>query len=85
MARPVVVRLYSIARDAAGTDRLEVPVEARGVGLAELLAKISDSRPALAPVLPHCRFARNGVYLVGRRGRLASGDELAIHPPYSGG
>jgi molybdopterin converting factor small subunit len=36
-------------------------------------------------VLVISRFVRNGEYLPGPVGRLSGGDELAIHPPYSGG
>ena len=42
-------------------------------------------RPQLALVFRHAAFARNGTYLRGLGARLHAGDELAVHPPYSGG
>ena len=85
MPRPVVVRLFATARETAGTDRIERPTGPRGVPLSTVLAELETAYPGLAPILRHARFARNGTYLRGRTGTLRAGDELAVHPPYSGG
>jgi molybdopterin converting factor small subunit len=85
VARTVVVRLYASAREAAGNARLDWPAGPGGVTVRQLLDALATEHPALAPILRHSRFARNGIYLRGRTGRLRAGDELAIHPPYSGG
>ncbi|MCI4321723.1 MAG: MoaD/ThiS family protein [Thermoplasmata archaeon] len=85
MVGTVVVRLYATAREAVGNARLERPAGPHGVSVGGLLDALSHDYPALAPILRHARFARNGSYLRGRSGRLRPGDELAIHPPYSGG
>jgi molybdopterin converting factor small subunit len=81
----VVVRLFATAREAAGTGRIEWPSGNRGISVGDLVRALTRECPALAPILKHARFARNGTYLLGRAGRLRPGDELAVHPPYSGG
>ena len=85
MGRGVVVRLYAAAREAAGTDRLEVPISSPRGTLGAVLDRLIAEYPALAPLLPHCRFARNGTYVRGRAAAVRPGDEIAVHPPYSGG
>ena len=79
------MRLFATAREAAGTDRIEWPPAPGGLEIAALLSELSVRYPQLRPVLAHSRLARNGTYLTRRSGRLRPGDELAIHPPYSGG
>jgi molybdopterin converting factor small subunit len=66
-------------------DQVSVSVPPHGVTVEAMIASLAADHPALAPVLPHCRFARNGTYVRGRGARLRPGDELAVHPPYSGG
>jgi molybdopterin converting factor small subunit len=81
----VRVRLFATARLAAGTAELRRPVPAPGIDVRTLLGQLRREFPALGPVLRSARFVRNGELLRGRSGRLRPGDELAIHPPYSGG
>ena len=81
----VVIRLYATAREAAGSARIDWPAGPAGVSVGSLVKSLAAAHPALAPILRQARFARNGRYVRGRSGRLRAGDELAIHPPYSGG
>jgi molybdopterin converting factor small subunit len=85
MAGVVTVRLYATAREAAGTDTIRHETGPKGVVLRVLLNELSRDRTALARVLRHSRFARNGTYVAGLGTRVYPGDELAVHPPYSGG
>ncbi|MCI4325460.1 MAG: MoaD/ThiS family protein [Thermoplasmata archaeon] len=81
----VQVRLYATAREAAGIATIHRPTGPDGVVLRTLLRELASNRPQLALVFRHARFARNGTYLRGLGARLHAGDELAVHPPYSGG
>ncbi|MCI4326385.1 MAG: MoaD/ThiS family protein [Thermoplasmata archaeon] len=81
----IAIRLFATAREAAGTSRIERETGPEGVVLRDLLRELAEQRPALAPILRHSRFARNGAYVHGTGGRVRAGEELAIHPPYSGG
>ncbi|MCI4329550.1 MAG: MoaD/ThiS family protein [Thermoplasmata archaeon] len=85
MAGSVRIRLYATAREAAGAATIRRPIGPSGISLRELLQELGTERPGLLPILRHARFARNGTYLRGTRARLHDGDELAVHPPYSGG
>jgi molybdopterin converting factor small subunit len=85
MQGTVSVRLYATAREAAGRAALRCAAGPDGVALRQLLRELTETYPALAKVLRHARFARNGTYVVGLGTRLYAGDELAVHPPYSGG
>jgi len=76
---------YATAREAVGRASLEVPVPAAGARLSDLLARLAAEHRSLSAVLPSCRVARNGRYVAARTGRVRPGDEIAIHPPYSGG
>jgi molybdopterin converting factor small subunit len=82
---PVTVLLFATAREAAGRGTLRRPIPREGLALDAFLAELTETYPRLGPVLPSCRFGRNGRYLRSRSARLRPGDELAIHPPYSGG
>jgi molybdopterin converting factor small subunit len=81
----VVVRLYAQAREAAGAPRIELPVPPEGTSLERLLEELVRGRAALRSVLRSCRFARNGSYVSSVASRIAPGDEVAVHPPFSGG
>ena len=85
MPSTVRVLLFATARTATGAGRLERPVSAQGVPVGEFLGALADDYPGLRKVLTVSRLVRNGEYLHGTAGRLRPGDELAIHPPYSGG
>ena len=81
----VEVLLFAQARQAVGAARVAVPVGRSGVSLAELLRSVQADHPALAPVLAKSRVAVNGTYTPNHRIRVRPGDQVAIHPPFSGG
>lgn len=85
MTRPVRVVLFATAREAAGNSVLDLDVPEDGTTVGTLLAELEKGHPRLVPVLRASRIARNGRYVSGRRARVAPGDEVAVHPPYSGG
>ncbi len=85
MVRSVHVLLFASAREAVGRPRLERAVPPGGVPLRELLEGLGREYPALRALLGSCREALNGRYVHGRSVRVRPGDELAIHPPFSGG
>ncbi len=84
---PAQVRLlfFASAREAVGRPQLERPVGPDGLGIAELLRELTRTYPRLTPILAASRLVLNGRYLKGSSGTVRAGDELAIHPPYSGG
>lgn len=81
----VRVLLFATAREAVGSPRADVTVPDEGGRVESVLAELVRAHPRLGPVLAASRLVRNGEYLRGRSGPVAPGDELAIHPPYSGG
>lgn len=85
MGRGVTVLFFATAREAAGCRRLERSVAATGVPIDEFVEALAAELPKLRPVLKASRLVVNGEHITARTGRLHPGDELAIHPPYSGG
>ena len=85
MPRAVRIVLFATAREAVGRASIDLSVPAEGVPVRAVLASLGREHRALARLLPSCRIARNGRYVSPRSGRVGPGDELAIHPPYSGG
>ena len=85
MGRGVTILLYAQARVAVGHHRMVRPIAPEGVPLAALLRGLVEEFPDLGPILPSCRYVRNGEFTGRRAVRLKPGDELGIHPPYSGG
>jgi molybdopterin converting factor small subunit len=81
----VQVRLYGPARESLGMDRLKLALPPGDRSLARLIADLGHEHPKLVPILGVSRFAVNGEYGAPRSRRLRSGDEVAVHPPYSGG
>ena len=75
------VRLFASYREAAGTNRLEVPLPT-GARVGELLAVLAARIPALSAA--RGMIAVNQVY-VGPDFELHDGDEVAFIPPVSGG
>ncbi len=80
------IRLFATAREAVGVGELAWPVPDGGIALGSLLDQLGGRYRKLKPILPGCRFFVNGELVTqpGRR-RIAPDDELAVHPPYSGG
>jgi len=85
MAHGVRVRFFAQAREAVGARELLRPLPKGRGSVAAVLRDLTREFPRLAPVLRSCRFVRNGEYVPDRSTNLADGDELGIHPPYSGG
>jgi|MudIll2142460700_1097286.scaffolds.fasta_scaffold1559970_1 molybdopterin converting factor small subunit len=86
----VTVRLYAPFSDAVGRRHLEVPA-AQAVPLAEFLAALADSHPALRPYLAEGERHAGSVLPVlnGRFARaedlIRPGDELLLCAQISGG
>jgi molybdenum cofactor biosynthesis protein MoaC/molybdopterin converting factor subunit 1 len=80
----IQVRLFAMLREGAGRDSLELELP-EGATVADALALLSRE-PGLDDLLDRLpvRAARNREY-VGDDEPLASGDELALIPPVSGG
>jgi molybdopterin converting factor small subunit len=84
MTRPTVtIRLFSVLRERAGSDRLELAAGGfRTVG--DAAEALYERFPALAPYRSVVRLARNQVY-VDPAEPLRPGDEIALITPTSGG
>jgi molybdopterin converting factor subunit 1 len=80
----VTVRLFSILRERAGSDRVELQL-ADGATVADALEALS-AIPSLAGLLERLpvRMAVNHDYATART-TLDADDELALIPPLSGG
>lgn len=85
VAGRIRIVLFAQAREAVGRARLERAAPAEGTTAALLLDELVAEFPRLSRVLSRSRLVVNGEYVQGRSARLKAGDELAIHPPYSGG
>lgn len=85
MGGRIRVVFYATAREAAGVAGSSVPVDDGGTPLATVLAGLARRYPKLRPVIAVSRFVVNGEYVRGRSGTVRPGDEVAVHPPYSGG
>ena len=77
--------LFATVREAVGRSEVVRSVPARGTTIAELLAELQRDHPPVTALLRSCRFARNGRYVRATTAKLRPGDDLAIHPPFSGG
>ncbi|MCI4349706.1 MAG: MoaD/ThiS family protein [Thermoplasmata archaeon] len=85
MAGRLRILLFATAREAVGESTLSWPLPRTGLTARQLLDALGKAHPKLAPVLSISRIARNGAYLTLLSTPLTSGDEIAIHPPFSGG
>jgi sulfur-carrier protein len=81
----VRILFFATAREAVGTHSVDREVPAGGSTLTALLASLVKEHPRLEPLLKGSRFVRNGRYVRGTGARVRPGDEVAVHPPYSGG
>lgn len=77
----ITVRLFAAAREAVGSGSIEV--DAVDVGGA-VDAAVARGGERLAELLPSCKVWLNGEE-AGRSVAVATGDEVAILPPVSGG
>lgn len=81
----VRVRLFGPARHLANRGTVEVVVEGDRVELARLLDELTRAYPNLAPIVAGSQVAVNGEYVSDRRRSVTPSDDVALHPPYSGG
>lgn len=79
----VNVQLFSMLREAAGTSRLEIEIEADSSGI-DLLQSIRERYPDLSQYLSSVRLAVNERY-VKDDVVISDGDDVAIITPVSGG
>jgi molybdopterin converting factor small subunit len=85
VAAPVRILLFASAREAVGRSSLERAAPGSGGTVSDVLSELVREYPGLRPILAASRIVLNGEYLTERVERVRSGDEIAIHPPYSGG
>jgi molybdopterin synthase sulfur carrier subunit len=76
-----VLRLFAAAREAAGTNRDEIPGTTVGQVLEAAIHRYGDS---FAELLPRCRVWINGEP-AEPTDAVVEGDEVAVLPPVSGG
>jgi len=81
----VRIVLFATAREAVGRGRLDEAIGPSGIELAALLERLGTEYPRLRRVVAVSRFVVNGAYTTSRDVHLKAGDEVAVHPPYSGG
>lgn len=86
MAGRVAIRLFATAREAVGVEQLQWTLPEGGASVRNVVDALGGRYRRLRPILGSCRYFLNGE-LVRQPSRrpLVDGDELAIHPPYSGG
>lgn len=85
MKSSVRVLFFATARDAVGAPAIDREVPPGGATLRAVLTGVAEEHPRLKPILKTSRFVRNGRYVRGATIRVRPGDEIAVHPPYSGG
>jgi molybdopterin converting factor subunit 1 len=79
----LTVLVFAGARDAIGSERVELAVEGTLTARA-LLDRLIELHPALAPWSSSLRVAVNGAYAAWDD-PVRAGDEVAIIPPVAGG
>jgi molybdopterin converting factor subunit 1 len=79
----VQLRLFAVARDLAGRERLDVELP-EGATIRDLRQALVNVEPALARLASHLMFAVNAEY-AGEGTPIPSNAEVACIPPVSGG
>ncbi len=79
----IEVLMFAAAREAAGSDKIQLEV-VDGATAGDVMRAIGHRLPEIAPLLPACRLAIDNQYVSADAG-LASGREIALIPPVSGG
>ena len=77
------VKLFAVAKQAAGRDVVELQLAA-GATVADVRRALVAAVPALAPAAKHLMFAVGAEYAADDRA-LRPTDEIACIPPVSGG
>jgi molybdopterin converting factor subunit 1 len=76
---------FAQARQLAGvSEETWAPPAEAALDAQALWAEVLRRHPALAPLRPHTRLARNGEFAPADAA-FAAGDEVALIPPVSGG
>lgn len=78
------IRLFATLKDRAGQDRIQIEIEQELATVADLRAAVADAYPQLGPTLDTALIAVNKAFAFSETA-VASGDEIAIFPPVSGG
>lgn len=79
--KPVEVRLFAAAREAAGTSQTQVDAATVGDVLDALTARYED----LGPVLTRCSVLLDGVRTTDRSVPIPGSGPIDVLPPYAGG
>lgn len=79
----VKVRVFSLLKEIVGSTRFELELPA-GAAVSDLVDRLTADYPDLRRHLAHIIVAVNHTY-ADRSRPLASGDEVALFPPVSGG
>jgi molybdopterin converting factor subunit 1 len=79
----LTVKLFAAARDLAKADSVAIELPA-GATVAHLRTELARRVPSLAALLAKSALAVNYDFAENEHG-LASGDEVALIPPVSGG
>ncbi len=77
------ILMFAAARELSGTDLLVVEMESP-IAAGEIMNRIGEIVPAIAPMLPACRLAVDQSF-VGGEALVDAGAEVALIPPVSGG
>ena len=83
MSGTVRVLAFAGAREAMGVGERSLSIE-RSVTARELLRRLCDEHPLLAPHAASLRVAINGAYAAWDD-EIHDGDEVAVIPPVAGG
>jgi molybdopterin converting factor small subunit len=79
----VRVRLFAVAKEAAGRDEISLELP-EGATVAELRGALSGAVPKLTAVLPHVLFSIGSDY-ARDDSVIPAGADVACIPPVSGG
>lgn len=80
----ITVKLFAAARQAAGSDAIEVRLSAAEASVGDLRVAIAEQYPALAEIVRHVMFAVDTEY-ADDRSVVKEDAEVAMIPPVSGG
>ena len=79
----ITVLLFAAAREAAKHDSIQIEIPDNACAL-DVMAELGKQIPAIEPLIPSCRLAIDSCY-VGNDAIVATGQEIALIPPVSGG
>jgi molybdopterin converting factor subunit 1 len=79
----IELRLFAVAKDLLGQERLEVEVSDNAT-IGDLRRALTEASPSLARLVPHLMFAINAQYAADGTA-IPAGAEVACIPPVSGG